>query len=194
MIGTAPAAILSCPVCNNTPGIIGERDNWWHHPGSHTCKLNVEQNKIRERFGLIAISCPAKAAEPHTKRNATLSILKTLKLRHRIVPGKVLPRQPWICVAPETATLVEAICAAPIHFSVYMTSPGVARQIRDKRGWRKTMMEFDALRRLGADRLDLDIALLPLMLPAQQRRVRDIAEDDIKLARLIDELDSSSQH
>lgn len=174
--GHPGAVVVSCPICNNTPGVIGTRDDFEHRPGSRNpCLLNVEQNNIRKRFGLIAISCPALAAEPHTRRNATLSILKTLKLRHRIVPSKILPRQPWICVSPEIAVLVEAICAAPLHFSVYMTAPGVARQIKNKRGWRKTIMAFDALRRLDADQAELDIALLPLMEPAQRRRVHENA-------------------
>lgn len=190
--GDLGAVVVSCPICNNTPGIIGERSDWEHHPGSRTCKLNVEQTTIRKKFGLVAISCPALAAEPHTKRNATLSILKTLKLRHRIVPSKVLPRQPWICVAPETAALVEAICAAPLHFSVYMTAPGVARQIVGKPGWRKTMMAFDALRRLGAEEQNLDAALLPLMSLAQQKQVRVLEEADRELRQLVDELAGSS--
>lgn len=138
---------VECDGCGLRAPYLGSR-----HEGSELCRLRTEEHEITKR-GLVIVSPPASTSKGHTNRVGTIAVCEVLGLPYKLVPSKAQSR-PWVCVTPGVERTLRTV--NEIAHCGMLVIPEAARQLVDRR---ELIVEFDTMKRLGAD----DDALFDLL-------------------------------
>ena len=133
---------MTCSICGDPQQLNGGP-----HVGSRPCRITAEVKALLAR-GLIPINPPAKTSEGHSNRAGSIRICEVLKLPFTLERSAQNPNHPWVCVNAEVEGLVASVVRANQLLAGYQSCPQTAKLFVRRRA---LLIEFDTLRRLGAE-------------------------------------------